>query len=108
LILLKWQKCEDWRTAEAHGMRYRQMKYKQMQWQIQWGEKAIISNVSTSAKWHSTIIFWRDIKGWSDGGRLIGKCFLRAMRAEQGLKEAMGVSCRERQGGNPGWREWMA
>lgn len=54
--------------------------------------KAITSNVSTSIKWHSTIIFPGDIGQRTERGRLIGKCFLRAMRAKHGLKEAMGVN----------------
>ena len=62
-----------------------------MQWDTM-KKKAITSNVSTSTKWYSAMIFPGDVEGWAEGRRLIGKCFLRAVTAEQGLKEVMGMN----------------
>ena len=81
------------KSEQRHtGKKYRQLNRSQCNG-TQWKKKkAITSNVSTSTKWYRAMILPGDVEGWAEGRRLIGKCFLRAVTAEQGLKEVMGMN----------------
>lgn len=107
--VVKLQKSEEYLKKERRGTwnKCRQMKQKQTQWQGNSKKKK--SNYKQHVnkyKRHSTIIFLGDMGGWTEGGRLIGKCFLRVMRAEQSLQEVMGMNWWR--AGREFWVEGMA
>ena len=73
-----WEKNVDkWIEANAVGHNEKKGNYKQCI------NKYKMVQVSDVPRGH---------RGWAEGERLIGKCFLRAVTAEQVLKEVMGMN----------------